>query len=307
MINALELYKRYVQPTEQPLKERGLPGAQDPTNQGVLSMFSLPVLADTVAPVGTYEDGSVGLAWPKVIAEPAARVKNALEAAFTGDQSYYFGDDGRLTDDAIMAGLDMGGLAMTGGLGAGLAGGLVDNAVGSAGGNLTQPQGIRAYRGVRDVSQRANAYFPPEATDDLAWWGSSNPDVANHYTKNAENSAVFPAEVRFKNPMELDLEGGHAGDVRYNGRRYVTEEMIPIARDLGHDGLIFKNVRDAARPQDVPLADTFAALRPGTVYSATTGDLLYANAPTGAVVPIGMEATDTDPALLEYLRQIGLY
>jgi hypothetical protein len=107
--------------------------------------------------------------------------------------------------------------------------------------------------------------------------------------------------------MELDLEGGHAGDVRYNGRRYVTEEMIPIARDLGHDGLIFKNVRDAARPQDVPLADTFAALRPGTVYSATTGDLLYANAPTGAVVPIGMEATDTDPALLEYLRQIGLY
>lgn len=35
----------------------------------------------------------------------------------------------------------------------------------------------------------------------------------------------------------------------------------------------------------------------------------YANAPTGAAVPLGMAAAEqnTDPALLEYLKAIGLY
>jgi hypothetical protein len=279
-INALELYSRFKDQwdtTSQPLKERA-----------------------SILPFGQYEDGSVGMAWPGLLAAPVEGVANFGK--------YGYGEEA-VPYNAGMA-FDAAGGAMTGGLGVGLAGGMADNAVGSAGARLTgnAPQGVKAYRGVRDVSQRANDYFPPEAADDLAWWGSSNPDVANHYTKGANNSAVIPAEVRFQNPMEFDLQGGDAGNVRYNGRQYVTEEMIPIARRLGHDGLVFKNVRDARMPQDVPVADTFAAIQPGTVYSATTGDLLYANAPPGAAIPASMEASqdqDTDPALLEYLRLTG--
>lgn len=129
MANPLDLLnfaRDAYQRTNQPLKERGLPGAQDPTNQGLLSMFSLPVLADMVAPVGTYEDGSVGPAVPKIVQAGIDGVRNF------GRYGY---DTPEAIEDNARNSFDAAGLAMTGGLTAAGAG-MVDNAAGAFGGRL---------------------------------------------------------------------------------------------------------------------------------------------------------------------------
>lgn len=101
--------------TKQPLKERA-----------------------TVLPLGQYEDGSIGLAWPGLLADP---VQRGYQAANTPIPPV---NDDKAWADKSAAMFDVTSLAP---MGAGLAGGIVDNAVGSAGGRLTQPQGIRAYHG----------------------------------------------------------------------------------------------------------------------------------------------------------------
>jgi len=101
--------------TKQPLKERA-----------------------SVLPFGQYEDGSVGLAWPGMLADPLQR---GYEAANTPIPAI---NDDQAWADKSAAMFDVTSLAP---MGAGLAGGIVDNAVGSAGGRLKQPQGIRAYHG----------------------------------------------------------------------------------------------------------------------------------------------------------------
>lgn len=90
--------------TGQPLKERG-----------------------SVLPIGEYEDGSVGLAWPALLNTPYEALRNF--------GSHGYGEDA-VPYNARQA-FDAAGLAMTGGFGAGLVGGFADNAVGSAGGRIT--------------------------------------------------------------------------------------------------------------------------------------------------------------------------
>lgn len=92
-------------------------------------------------PLGQYEDGSVRLAWPGMLADTLAKGQEAAETPIPP-----INDDEAWKQKAV-ANFDATSLAPLGGvLGA------VDNAVGSAGGKLMkgaadQPQGIRAYHG----------------------------------------------------------------------------------------------------------------------------------------------------------------
>jgi hypothetical protein len=108
-INALELYSRFKDQwdtTSQPLKERA-----------------------TVLPFGQYEDGSVGLAWPGLLAAPAEGMVNFGRYGYDSPEA--------IRDNAASA-FDVAGGAVTGGLGVGLAGGLADNSVGIFGGRLAK-------------------------------------------------------------------------------------------------------------------------------------------------------------------------
>jgi hypothetical protein len=84
-----------------------------------------------ILPLGQYEDGSVRLAWPGLLADP---VQHGMRSAETPIPP--------VDDDAAWAAksrdfFDAAGLATTGALGANMAGSMVDNALGSAGGKLT--------------------------------------------------------------------------------------------------------------------------------------------------------------------------
>jgi GNAT superfamily N-acetyltransferase len=92
--------------------------------------------------------------------------------------------------------------------------------------------------------------------------------------------------------LEIDAQGSDWRIPRGNGTGFaLTDEIVDAARRSGNDGVIFRNIREGDQGE-YPLSTTFAAIRPGTVYSATTGDLLYSNAPTASSAPLAMNALE---------------
>lgn len=314
MINALEVYRRLkgeYDKTDQPLRERS-----------------------SILPFGQYEDGSVGLAWPEILAAPAEGIANFGQYGYGEDAVPY---NSRMAFDAA-------GGAMTGGLGVGLAGGMVDDVARAAPRAMPEPQGLKtnlmeqmaAIQAMLDAGlapdadklipalQRGASEAPMEGAADVfyrgvwkadapvganrnQWWASDSPRVAASYTTSGDIGsapAVYPSRARFANPLEVDAHGNSFTAVPFEGRPRITDDIARIATERGHDGVVFRNILDDA-DASIP-SNVIAALRPGTVYSATTGDLLYSNAPTAAAIPAAMEASDTDPALMEYLKLYGL-
>lgn len=141
-------------------------------------------------------------------------------------------------------------------------------------------QPLVGYRGAPDTQ---SAFRGP------AVWASSDRGVANTYATLADEAPhVSPVEMRFKNPRVVDAQGASYRDVPYDGRTLGTDQIARLARNEGHDGVVFNNIRDNITGSGDP-ATSYAALQPGTVYSPLTGELLYANggkqgAMTGAAV-----------------------
>ena len=161
----------------------------------------------------------------------------------------------------------------------------------------------RAYRGMPDSQS-----WPPKPADTNydTFWASSDPSVAETYTNPHRADAaphVMPAETRFQNPMVVDAEGRSWNNVPYREKWYApiksrlsTDNLADIARERGHDGLVVNNVRDsggtppwANQSADSPIATTYAALKPGTVFSPLTGEQLFANPKEAA--PLGLLAS----------------
>jgi hypothetical protein len=161
-----------------------------------------------------------------------------------------------------------------------------------------QPQGIRAYRGAADGTADIprNDHF----------WAAKDPAIAESYaTRGGNLPSVAPVDMRFQNPLTVDAMGALYDAIPFEGRRVLSDDLLKQAYNRGHDGLVIRNVYDDADGA-LPATDVYAATRPGTVYSATTGDLLYSGAPTASSIPLAGETQDTDPALLEYLKLLGI-
>jgi hypothetical protein len=273
-------------------------------------MNEVPVDRGFLLPLATYADGKTELAMPGM---PLGMIWDGVRS---------FGAKGFDTPEAnehnTKAAMDAAGGALTGSLAYGLAGGMVDNAVGSAGGKLTgnaleraQPQGIRAYHWSKepDVVQDAGRFHQgthfgtvQQANDRFALEGRGH------------GGATFPVDLRMSNPLKIsDTASGAMGpayeaaqkfglspdDAQSLFNRVFQEGYGPLDELLsqhGFDGLKYTNAVEG------PGQTSYIATHPGTVYSATTGDLLYSNAPTGAAIPASMEASDTDPAIMQVMR-----
>jgi hypothetical protein len=312
-INALELYGRIKgewDKTDQPLTRRGLPGADDLTNQGLLGALSLPALANAVAPVGEYEDGSMGLAWPQIIAGPADAWKRMVDTSYASPRL----DDaqtGQMSRDSF----DAAGLAMTGGLGA--AGvGMVDNALGSAGGRLA--------KGAADLpmdlaSRMARAKEMGFDTENVWYHGTrydfdefkpSNRGVmgpgvylgdqktASQYTnrgngisyQDSTGDRVLPVVVRGNFASDRMLS--EATKKHFVGDQFYGEAQRLAADDLksqGYAGILDakNNISTVFDPRNIRSVN--AAFDPAMSDSA---NLLAANAKTGAAVPLATNALE---------------
>jgi hypothetical protein len=232
-------------------------------------------------PLGIYEDGQARIALPGLIAGPAQATKRLMDSDMPAL------DDDAGWDQMSRDSFDAAGLAMTGAVGAGLAGGLADDAA----------RGVRTYRGA--ASDRIT---PSTGENPGTVWSSTSPKVADFYAERAAGYADNDGLV-----MPLDVRGNYKTEGPWFGSQQWSPEWqakIDAATADGYDGVRFRNVSDSI---DGVTSDWFASASPGTVRSATTGDLLYSNAPTGAAVPMGMEASqgdeiDIEAILAELLR-----
>jgi len=141
-------------------------------------------------------------------------------------------------------------------------------------------------------------------------WGSSSPEVAEEYAGlnaalvQAEHGSgqynmpqIAPIDYHFTNPMVAGSEKtSNWTSVPFEGHEFTTDELAKLAELRGHDGLIVKNVDDvtfgkmAGKP-----TTTYAALKPGTARSATTGETLFSNDGKAALTPQGIRAYHGSP------------
>ena len=140
-------------------------------------------------------------------------------------------------------------------------------------------QPVRAYRGATNAGNIAR-------DDASILWGSSSPDVAStyarpHFTNYDIEGAVAPLDMDFRNPMTVNANGKHWADLEHGGQRYTADDLADLAKSQGHDGLVVKNVVDTkswypGEPRTMP-ADTYVALKRGTVKSPLTGETLFSD------------------------------
>ena len=126
----------------------------------------------------------------------------------------------------------------------------------------------------------------------FAHYFSSSPKTAGTYAKGSGKN-IIPAYLSLQNPLIVDLGeeggqwaqftspiGGDIFDLRYNQLRTVgAGDLIDIntltllAKKQGYDGLVVKNVWDAASERGADkLQDTYVAFEPTQIKSATGND-----------------------------------
>lgn len=113
---------------------------------------------------------------------------------------------------------------------------------------------ITAFRGVKDawsglINDKGISFF----TDKLAL-------AADYADSLAENGKVYAANLSFKNPLEINGNGALWDKIEYDGIKRTTDEIIEIAKQLGHDGVIFRNIRDGFSDTDEDISNVMVAL-----------------------------------------------
>ena len=156
---------------------------------------------------------------------------------------------------------------------------------------VVEPPALRTYRGT------ANSGDHTLVPRQRPMFMSTSPDVAATYAGNvgplmetgidADGLVTFapspigtvsPLDVRFSNPLEVDALGRRWSEIPYGPNNSMTsEELARHAADLGHDGLIIRNVHDTMSGDPLAPADTIVALRRGTVTSPLTGETLFSD------------------------------
>ena len=291
--------------TKQPLKERA-----------------------SVLPLGQYEDGSVGMAWPGLLAAPAEGVANFGSRGY-GEEAVPY--NSRMAFDAA-------GGAMTGGFGVGMAGGMVDNALGSAGAKLTKSasdlpmdlasrmarareMGFDTENPVYHGSQYQNIEAFDLGKANEGWRGSAvhtstDPKMAALYGADGRDypGMIYPLMTRAKkfadynetrippealSPEQLaKVKSEWGSTIDSDGLRvaYVMDALggnntNELLKALGYEGLQEGSHKAVFDPKD--LRSTVAAFDPSQSDSA---NLLAANAKSGASVPLAIDAAERSPA-----------
>ena len=103
-----------------------------------------------------------------------------------------------------------------------------------------------------------------------------------------EGANVIPVDLDFKRPLVKDYAGQPYRDESYSS-------LVRQALEAGNDGVVLRNTYDPAFPLDGRRqVDVYGAIRPGTVYNAMTGDLMYANPSTASVLSLIQDRKDRE-------------
>ena len=267
----------------------------------------------TILPLGEYEDGSVHPAWPGLLAAPFEGMANFGRYGYDSPEA--------VADNARHA-FDVAGGAMTGSLATGLAGGLADNAVGSAGKEAARLARARSlgfdtdniwYHGSPHTFDQfeigpsrvgTGGGDPYQPMSGLGAFFTQDPEIAALYGPNVRQFYVRGEYPELYNPVANKPEAVDTID------QMVSEMSQLLSR--GYDGakLTGPGIEPELavfNPKNIRSVD--AAFDPAKSDSA---NLLAANAKPGAALPLatqsaeGQDIDPNDPVLFDVLRQYGM-
>lgn len=147
---------------------------------------------------------------------------------------------------------------------------------------------VTAFRGVTDawsglINDKNVAFF----TDNLKL-------AADYADSLANDGKVYQANLSFHNPLEIDGNGSVWDKIEFNGVERTTEEIVEIAKQLGHDGVIFKNIRDGFGEANGEISNILVALNAAQIKNEKVIGTVKAN--TGEMVDVASKidnATNT--------------
>jgi hypothetical protein len=247
----------------------------------------------SMLPLGQYADGSLTLAWPGMIKDTYDSLVNSY-----GDVAA--GRTPRTQDVLNVASAPVMGNLAAKAIGQEFAVPSARFAEQAAQPSTGAPIRAQAYRGSGSTS-----------TPTREFWASSSPDVANSYTgldmlaaseatgvplaaaQRFEAPNVSPVNMEFSNPLTVSRSKPYYwSEIPFEGGTVNADALAGIAANRGHDGLILQNILDSVgRGQP---ATTFAALKPNTVRSATTGETLFANPAEGSLLSLAQQFLNQD-------------
>lgn len=152
-------------------------------------------------------------------------------------------------------------------------------------GMIGPPQSAKVYHG----STMPDVVTKHDPSRNYGFWTSTKPEIADSYTgiqPEYFNGMVAPGVATFERPLVVD-----AGGARYNQiplqvpdvgkRHYSSDYLAMMARKIGADGMILRDVRDAATGGTVP-SDVWHAVEKNTIRSLYSPDYIYSGGPGGA-------------------------
>jgi hypothetical protein len=280
--------------TSQPLKERGVIADRDTSGWGNLidvpedhptiswarginalgglaggvGKFGAEVI-DSMLPLGTYEDGSAGLAVPSIVQTPIDGLRNFGQYGY-GEEAVPY--NSRMAFDAA-------GGAMTGGLATGVGGGLVDNAAGIFGGRLAKTADMNALGSAGGKLRFSNVTRDPSGENIAFIERDGQPYGQAIYTKHGDAVNVENLTVP-DGSNALGLGGLRAlreafREIEPRATRFMGDRIPEMKTGPSLDGA--RNAGQGVRRQSLDI---------------------YSNAPTGSSVPLAMNALErAQPAL----------
>lgn len=127
---------------------------------------------------------------------------------------------------------------------------------------LSDAQGkpIVLYRGENSRNAKGGLWYTPDKATASAY----SEELAGGY---AEGAKVTKSFVTMSNPLEVDAKGGRYDDLKFEGRAINTDELLSVAAEKGHDGLIIRNVKDGSSGA----IDVYRPMSPDQVVSNLKG------------------------------------
>lgn len=113
---------------------------------------------------------------------------------------------------------------------------------------------VTAFRGV------TNAWSGLINQDGIGFFTDKLELAADYADSLAESGKVFQANLSFHNPLEIEGNGAKWNEIDFDGGKHTTDEIIQIAKDLGYDGVIFKNIRDGFSDTEEDISNVMVAL-----------------------------------------------
>lgn len=155
---------------------------------------------------------------------------------------------------------------------------------------------VTAFRGV------TNAWSGLINQDGIGFFTDKLKLAADYADSLAESGKVFQANLSFHNPLEIEGNGAKWNEIDFDGVKHTTDEIIQIAKNLGYDGVIFKNIRDGFSDTEEDISNVMVALNAAQIKNEHVVGAVKAG--TGELTKIESTANSMADAVVDSQNKI---